>query len=148
MRLVTTLLAFTGILATFVLSQAASAAPLCRQQVIADWSDNGRVDRVYPLTCYEQAISAMPPDLRDYSDAQDKIERALTTAIRERRSNDGPRAAKKEVFQVVAAVDTSGSAGVPLPLLFLGGLGLALIATGGLSYLVHRAALGRKGFPR
>jgi hypothetical protein len=147
-RLVTTLLALAGIVTALDLSSTASAAQLCRQQVIADWSDNGRVDRVYPLTCYEQAIDAMPPDLRDYSDGVDKIERALSTAIRDRRGGDRPNAAQKETYQVVSAVDTSGSAGLPFPLLLLGGVGLTLLATGGVSYLLHRATLGRKDLPR
>src|SRR5687768_11713196 len=60
---------------------AGIAAP-CRQQVIQDWSDNGRVDRVYALACYEQAMRSMPPEIRDYTDAPEVIDRALTLAVR------------------------------------------------------------------
>src|SRR5687768_2073347 len=59
-----------------------AAAADCRQQVIADWSADGRVDRVYPLDCYQQAVESLAPDIRDYTDAQESIERALVQAMR------------------------------------------------------------------
>jgi hypothetical protein len=43
----------------------ASAATACGKKVLADWFDNGRIDRLYPLNCYEEAIDAIPDDLRD-----------------------------------------------------------------------------------
>ena len=55
----------------------ASAATPCGKKVLADWFDNGRIDRLYPLNCYEEAIDAIPDDLRDYADAEDVITRAL-----------------------------------------------------------------------
>jgi hypothetical protein len=61
-----------------VSSRAASAAPPCWERVIADWSDNGRVDRTYPLSCYREAVKHMPEDLRAYSTAPAAIDRALT----------------------------------------------------------------------
>lgn len=45
--------------------------------MIADWSDNARVDRTYPPTCYRQAVQHMPEDLRAYSSAPAEIDRAL-----------------------------------------------------------------------
>ena len=50
--------------------------------MLADWFDNGRIDRLYPLNCYEEAIDAIPDDLRDYADAEDVITRALQAALR------------------------------------------------------------------
>jgi hypothetical protein len=41
----------TSLLPAF--SGSAAAAPPCAERVIADWSDNGRVDRLYALHCYE-----------------------------------------------------------------------------------------------
>ncbi len=32
-----------------------------REQVVADWYDDGRVDRIYPLECYRAAIQACRP---------------------------------------------------------------------------------------
>ena len=61
-----------------VSSRGASAAPPCWERVIADWSDNGRVDRSYPLACYREAVKHMPEDLRAYSTAPAAIDRALT----------------------------------------------------------------------
>ena len=66
-----------------MLPSAGSAATPCWQQVIADWSSDGRVDRTYPLVCYRQAVKRLPEDLKSYSTAPDDIGRALT----ERRSS-------------------------------------------------------------
>lgn len=54
----------------------------CGEKVLADWFDNGRIDRLYPLNCYEEAIDAIPDDLRDYADAEEVITRALQSALR------------------------------------------------------------------
>jgi len=59
-----------------------AGAVACRDRVIADWSDNGRIDRAYPLACYRDAVKHLPEDLRSYSSAPDDIRQALT----ERRS--------------------------------------------------------------
>jgi hypothetical protein len=42
----------------------------------ADWFDNGRVDKIYPLVCYPQAIKSLPPDLLIYGNAEEEIGRA------------------------------------------------------------------------
>jgi hypothetical protein len=52
--------------------------------VINDWYDNGRMDHDYPVACYQQALQHLPPDVREYADAQDVIGRALTLAIARR----------------------------------------------------------------
>ena len=61
---------------------SALAAPACARQVVADWYDNGRVDRLYPLRCYRDAIKTLPEDVRAYSSAKDDIERALQFRMR------------------------------------------------------------------
>jgi uncharacterized membrane protein YgcG len=61
---------------------AATDGTECGKKVLADWFDNGRIDRIYPLNCYEEAIDAIPDDLRDYADAEDVITRALQSALR------------------------------------------------------------------
>ena len=60
----------------------AGAATKCGQQVLADWYDNGRIDKLYPLNCYEEAIDAIPEDIGPYVDAEDVITRALQSALR------------------------------------------------------------------
>ena len=52
----------------------------CADQVIADWYDDGRVGKIYPLECYRQAIAKLPPDVLDYSNAKEEIGRALAFA--------------------------------------------------------------------
>jgi hypothetical protein len=125
---------------------AGAAAPACSQQVIDDWSDNGRVDRVYPLDCYQQAVEALAPDIRDYTDAQETIERALAEAVRpnEPKPDPAPDRSLAAAEPVVAADATT----FPWPLLALAGAGGALLAAGALSYAARRARLGRKGGAR
>ena len=100
--------------------------------MLRDWSDNGRVDRLYPLPCYEEAIAGLPADLRDYTDAEDVITRALTTALR---ASDGNES--EQSTQSASAAASPGSS-VPLPLLVLVALSLALLAAGGLAYISRR----------
>ena len=129
-------------LAFLLLGETARAAD-CRQQVIDDWSDNGRVDRVYGLGCYQDAIEAMPPDIRDYTDAQESIEHALMLALRAK----GQRAQTQTQPRSLAAaqpVDTGSSAPIPLPLLVLGALGGTALLTAGFGFVGHRAGVGRK----
>lgn len=60
----------------------AAAAPQCAKRVVADWYGDGRVDRVYPLHCYTDAIRSLPVDVLDYSNAKEDILRALSFAKR------------------------------------------------------------------
>ena len=61
---------------------AAAAAASCDEQVLRDWYSDGRIDRTYELECYEVAVASLPSDLRDYTNAQAEIERALQSAVR------------------------------------------------------------------
>lgn len=142
----------------------AAAATACGDKVLADWFDNGRIDRLYPLHCYEDAIDAIPDDLRDYADAEDVISRALQSALRGDLAPGGrdPTPGNDEPFggpsgpggtpndpndpgtgpgsEAAPDVDTSGPSSVPIPLLVLGGMSLVLLAAGGLGYLSRRRA--------
>jgi hypothetical protein len=60
----------------------AGAATKCGKLVLADWYDNGRIDKLYPLNCYEEAIDAIPDDIGPYVDAEEVITRALQGALR------------------------------------------------------------------
>jgi hypothetical protein len=64
-------------LVLLVLPAPAGAAQSCGRQVIDDWFDNSRVDRTYPRHCYDDAIELLQPDVRDYSNAEEEITRAL-----------------------------------------------------------------------
>jgi hypothetical protein len=112
----------------------ANAAATCHQRVLTDWSDNGRVDKVYPLRCYEEAIDALPLDLRDYTNAEDVIGRALTIALRQ-----SPSGVMKNSSEAAAIPGSdSARASLPLPLMLAAGVSLALLAAGGLGYVSRR----------
>ena len=160
-------LALAAVAALTTTSPAHAATP-CGKKVLADWFDNGRIDRLYPLNCYEEAIDAIPDDLRDYADAEDVITRALQAALRGELAPGGvdPTPNDDEVSgnggsngssggngsgddgssgsgsgdsaQAAPDVDTSGPSSIPIPLLVLGGMSLALLAAGGLGYLSRR----------
>jgi hypothetical protein len=70
------------IVLTLSLAGPAAGASSCAKRVIDDWYDNGRVDGTYPVHCYDDAIDALPRDVRDYSSAKDDIQRALQARLR------------------------------------------------------------------
>lgn len=139
-----------------------AAASKCGDKVLGDWFDNGRIDRLYPLHCYEEAIDSIPADIRDYADAEEVISRALQAAVGGKlaeggcdptpgdgkggkpcRGITGPSTGGSgngtgSGTEATPEVDTSGVTSVPIPLLVLGGLSLALLAAGGVGYLSRR----------
>jgi hypothetical protein len=142
-----------------VTGTAAAKGTKCGQQSVADWFDNGRIDRLYPLHCYEEAIDAIPKDIRDYADAADVINRALQAALNGKLDqggpdpspgkdrNVGPGGSNKDENgeggqQASGPIDTSGPSSVPIPLLVLGGISLALLAAGGYGYWSRRHRAG------
>ena len=152
----------------------AAAKTVCGDKVLADWFDNGRIDRLYPLHCYEDAIDAIPDDLRDYADAEQVISRALQSALRGELAPGGadptpggtsdggtttpggpgsggpddPNGSGTGGGQVAAPeVDTSAPSSVPIPLLVLGGMSIALLAAGGLGYLSRRRQAAHDDLP-
>lgn len=152
-------------ISTLVVASPAGAATPCGKKVLADWFDNGRIDRLYPLNCYEEAIDAIPQDIGPYSDAEEVITRALQFALRDeldpvggpdptpneddptspnggKTPNDpddpGNPPGSGDDPKAAPKVDTSGPSSIPLPLLVLGGMSVALLAAGGLGYLSRR----------
>jgi hypothetical protein len=134
------------LVSSLALGASAGAAPQCRQQVIQDWSDNGRIDRVYPLRCYEQAMRTMPPEIRDYSDAPEVIDRALTLAVRKRSGLKQNAVPARTV--AASATHTAETTAIPPSLYVLGALALSALALGGVGYVGHRATSGRRGTAR
>jgi hypothetical protein len=144
----------------------AAAATSCGKKVIDDWYDNGRVDGSYPLHCYDDAIEALPRDVRDYSSAKDDISRALQARMNGREAPPsagdpspggtgavtGPGAEPGDDAPGgggnpdggggpeagAGDVDTASSSSIPVPLLVLAGLALLLVAAGSLGYLARR----------
>lgn len=143
-----------------------AAASKCGDKILGDWFDNGRIDRLYPLHCYEEAIDSIPADIRDYADAEEVISRALQAAVGGKlapggcdptpgdgkggepcRGVTGPSdpggSSGNNGSEATPEVDTTGITSVPIPLLVLGGLSLALLAAGGFGYLSRRRQAAR-----
>jgi hypothetical protein len=155
-RAVPALLVLAASAVALTIASTAGAATPCGKKVLGDWFDNGRIDRLYKLNCYEEAIDAIPPDLRDYADAEEVITRALQAALHGRLAPGGDDPSPEDgsgsgtgtgsggaggdgsTAQGAPAVDTSGPSSVPIPLLVLGGMSIALLAAGGLGYLSRR----------
>jgi hypothetical protein len=94
------LAAFTGCLALVVAAPATAATPTtgttpttvkaakkCWNDLIRDWYD-GRIDKTYPVHCYQDALKHLPTDVKTYSDAYDVISRALADATRGQKNVD------------------------------------------------------------
>ena len=58
-----------------------ASSSACADAVLDDWT-RGALDSVYPPDCYQDAIEALPEDLRAYSTAADDISRAANAASR------------------------------------------------------------------
>jgi hypothetical protein len=127
-----------ALVSALVAAGGVSAAPPCAGAILADWLDDSRIDRSYPLPCYEAAIDSIPDDLKDYTDAADVIARAFQSVSGRRldRSLEGP--VPTSTPAVVPPVDSSSSTAVPVPILVLGGMSAALLAAGGFGYLSRR----------
>ncbi|MGI8478434.1 MAG: hypothetical protein ACR2M2_01010 [Gaiellaceae bacterium] len=141
-------------------------ATRCGDAVLADWFDNGRIDRLYQAHCYEEAIDDIPDDLREYANAEEIIGRALQFSLRDELApggvdptpddgsppgGPGPPGnppgedppTNKPGTTATPDVDTTGISSVPIPLLVLGGMSIALLGAGGLGYLSRRRAAAR-----
>ena len=163
-RVLFALVPLAAFVAMLLAAGPATAAPSCARQVIDDWYDDGRVDRTYPLHCYDDAIEALPPDVRDYSSAKEDIQRALQARMRGEASppastdpspggsgggtttkppknqttTDGSDPKNENPPEASGQVDSDSASSVPIPLLILGGLALLLIAGGSAGYFIRR----------
>jgi hypothetical protein len=138
--------------AVMALPGTAAAATPCGKKVLEDWFDNGRIDKLYDLHCYEDAIDLIPDDIRDYADAEDVISRALQGALNGKLVPGGPDPTPDgdrpvdgtgpgdggSGTEATSEFDSSGASSVPIPLLVLGGMSLALLAAGALGYVSRR----------
>jgi hypothetical protein len=132
--------------AAFVAAPAAGAAN-CGTAVLRDWAD-GKLDRAYPVNCYQAALAAMPEDMRSYTTASDDIRRALLARIRVSRTHHGkpgarpravasaPRAPAREALS--AASVATGATGIPLPLIVIAAIGFVLVLGGSAALLTRR----------
>ena len=138
--------------ALFMLMPATASAAECWKELVNDyWADN-RVDKIYPISCYREAMEHLPRDVQEYSDAQDDLRRALLAAIRDQRTNGGFEQPDEEDEASAAASggDDEGGGGffgevldklgpknadtVPVPLLVLASIAVLLLGAAGVSY--------------
>ncbi|MGE5275056.1 MAG: hypothetical protein ACM3QU_15005 [Verrucomicrobiota bacterium] len=63
-------------------------APACWKVLINDWYD-GRIDGIYPIHCYRDALKHLPSDVDTYSSARDDIQQALQKRITQSRGGNG-----------------------------------------------------------
>jgi len=136
----------------------------CAEQVVADWFDNLRVDKIYPKHCYREAIAGLGPDIKDYTGAEDAILRALQYADAGKIAPDDegpgvthkpielhntapPDATAESVAAPPAAATTSSPSSVPVPLIVLAGLAGLLLIAGGAGYVARRMQDRRDGPP-
>jgi hypothetical protein len=154
---------------TLSVAGPASAQANCGRKVLEDWYDNGRVDKLYPPHCYEDAIDQIPRDLGPYVDAEEVISRALQSALNNELapggcdptpdgdaddcreagspSTSGSGGGSGGEPEASPEVDPSGASSIPVPLMVLGGMSVALLAAGGLGYLSRRRLNAESGEP-
>jgi hypothetical protein len=160
------LLALVLALACVSLPATADATVPCRNQVFNDWEHDGQIASTYPLACYRDALRHVPTTEKIYTSLEDDIRAAMQGAIArlhgkevapeighrftstnassslvdQRPSHDeqiDPTITDAtKVSSQLNQADSNG--GVPVPLLVLGGIALALVASGGVGMLVRR----------
>ncbi len=111
-RTLKTLIA-TGLLAGLVAlltAAPASAGTPCWKTLINDWYD-GRIDSIYPIHCYREALKHLPEDVQTYSSARDDITRALQARIAGK--GNGPQPPKGGKHSAGGGVPAKGSGGGP-----------------------------------
>src|SRR5205807_1616769 len=84
------LVAALASLALLERAPAAAAKAPCWQQIINDWLEpDQRINHVYPLHCYREAIAHVPVDLGQYTGIIDDINAASRQALRGTRKLQG-----------------------------------------------------------
>lgn len=91
---------------------ASAKAKTCGEKVVDDWYGDGRVDQIFPAHCYLDAIRSLPVDVKDYSNAEEDIRRALAYA-RLHKADPGPTGgpAPTETGTVAEPPTTTGGGG-------------------------------------
>jgi hypothetical protein len=134
----------------------------CSKALIHDWYVDGRVDKVYPVHCYREALKNIPQDQIIYGTLRQDLTRALQATIRQHQGHvddntmviplagpsdggNGPSGGSSGgLFHWLAkTLGPSTADSIPVPLLVLGGLAFALIAAAGISLLARRVQARR-----
>ena len=141
----------------------------CWKVLINDWYD-GRIDGVYPIHCYRDALKHLPADVDTYSSARDDIKQALQRRIQSTKSGGGTTttgggqsgggaggggsgggsgsggggSAGGPIPGVIDAGKPAHADSLPIPLLVLGGVALVLMLAGAAGFIVRRKRLRRE----
>jgi hypothetical protein len=116
-RSLSALVAVAAVATVLTALPAPALAAGCANAVVADWRDNGRIDRVYAPRCYREAVKELPEDVLVYSSAKSDITRALQTRV-------------ENAAATKATGDTSVTSTFRLSLVILGTLALLLLTAG------------------
>jgi hypothetical protein len=161
LRPITVLLAVAAAATMFGVGTA--QASKCSGALIHDWYVDGRIDKTYPVHCYQEALRDIPEDQIVYGTLRDDLTRALQSVIRKNGGRIDPNMQVPGLggppggngpgskggggggfFHWLArAVGPSTADSIPIPLLVLGGLALALMAAAGISFFARRVAARR-----
>jgi hypothetical protein len=104
----------------------ASARSECADAILEDWT-RGTLRSTFPLDCYDEAIDALPEDLRAYTTAADDISRAAFAATREDRTSRKLTAAPGASGSVRAFPSAVAVFGVLVALVSASGLAASLL---------------------
>jgi cobalamin biosynthesis Mg chelatase CobN len=105
--IVLVLVALVAALAAASLATPAAAATPCWKQVLNDWFVDGRIDHTYPIHCYTQAQKHVNEDAKQYSTVQQDIQRALLSAVREKKA--AKQAQQQQTTTSQSHTDTSAT---------------------------------------
>lgn len=129
----------------------AHAAVPCRDRIYNEWYASGKISTNYPVSCYHDALRNIPSDAQVYSNLSGDIKAALQAALRRVTNPNGvpatvghgvnlpgafglkgAHATRRDGLAsgTVAAPASSSPAGLPTPILILGGVAIALAAAG------------------
>jgi hypothetical protein len=75
-----TVIAMATAAVALIAAGSAMAKEPCWKTLIDDWYD-GRIDNVYPVSCYRDALENQPEDVAQYSSLEDDINTALAAVI-------------------------------------------------------------------
>jgi hypothetical protein len=150
----------------FVSAGPASAAAPCWKTLINDWYD-GRIDNIYPVACYQQALKHLPEDVQTYSSARDDIRAALASRLTPKRKGVLPTVAPGKggsgpssgsgtkgrdggggpVQEVAKKLGPKDATSFPIPLIVLAGIAGLLLAAGAAGFATRRIQARRVVVP-
>jgi hypothetical protein len=156
-RLVSRLIAAAALLlVALATASPATAAKPCWREVLDDWTDNTKLNRTYPISCYDAALKNLPEDIVSYTDAYDQISNARQDALQGDRAlssrpggdDDDPGGGDGGgPLGDILGLGTDNADSIPLPLLILGALAGLLMAAGGAGLLSRKLQARRAAGP-